>query len=266
MSGTGRRALPVPTAPLAGFVPLLGKEVREIVRTWRVYVVPGALVFCAVAGPVAARFQKVLVQSVLGSDAGMPDPTALDSWAQWAKNLQQLALLALIVSLSGVVSAERRQGTALLVLTKPVSRSAFVLAKGLAAYGLVVVSTVVAAVGTWALTAAVFGPPDPLPLIRATAVWLVLAALFVAVMLALSACFASSAASAGIGIGVYIVLSLLALWGPALRYTPAGLGSLIATFASASNASDVVWPVVTGVVTAAACCGLAILAVRRLPV
>jgi ABC-2 type transport system permease protein len=101
--------------------------------------------------------------------------------------------------------------------------------------------------------------------VEATAVWLVLAALFVGVMVLLSACFASSAASAGIGIGVYIVLSLLALWGPALRYTPAGLGSLIGTFASASSATDAMWPIVTGVAAAAACFGLAIVAVRRLP-
>ncbi len=259
------RALPAGRRPLAGFGPLLGKELREIVRTWRLYVVPGAVVFFALSGPVTARFQKALVESVLGSAAGVPDPTALDSWAQWAKNLQQLGLMVLIVSLAGVVSAERRQGTALLVLTKPVSRAAFVLAKGAASFGLVVVATVVGALLTWGLTAALFGSADVVPLLRATGVWLVLAMLFVAVMIALSAALGSTAAAAGVGLGVLVALSLLSLWGPAARYSPAGLPGLVGTLATGATTADVAWPLVTGGCAVAACLALAVLAVRRMP-
>ncbi len=229
--------------PFAGFGPLLVKELTEIRRTWRWLVLPGLLLFFAVTGPVFARLTPQLLKSVVGAQALMPEPTYLDSWAQWTKSLSQLGVFVLLGTLGGLVSGEVRQGTALLVLTKPVSRTAFLLAKVAANVLLVVVAAVLGVLVTWGLTVALFDPVAAGPLLRATAAWLVFAGMVIALMAALSARF-STMAAIGLGFGVLIVLSLLGLWGPATRWTPAGLPGAVVQL-GADKPAGVLWPAVT---------------------
>lgn len=234
-----------PIGALAGFGTLVRKELTEIRRTWRWLVLPGLLLFFAVSGPVTARLSPELLRSVLGTDANLPTPTYLDSWAQWTKNLSQLGVFVLLGTLGGAVSGEVRQGTALLVLTKPVSRAAFVLAKVVANAVLVVVAVVIGVLVTWVTTVALFPAVDAAPLLRASAVWLVLAGLVICLMMALSARF-SALGAVGLGFGAIIVLSLLSLWGPAARWTPAGLNNTVVQVGAGQPAS-VLWPVLTTV-------------------
>ncbi len=246
---------------LAGFGTLLRKELTEIRRTWRWLVLPGLLLFFAVTGPVGARLSPELLRSVIGTDANLPTPTYLDSWAQWTKNLTQLGVFVLLGTLGGSVSGEVRQGTALLVLTKPVSRAAFLLAKVVANAVLVLVAALVGTLVTWAITIALFPTVDAGPLLRATAAWLVLAGLVICLMVALSARF-SALGSVGYGFGAIIVLSLLSLWGPATRWTPAGLSATVARL-GADQSTPVLWPVLTTIVLMAVCLLLGVRTLAR---
>lgn len=266
-------AIPVATAhpvrrrPLQGFGPMLRKELKEIVRTWRLYVVPGVLLFFALTGPVLAKLTKALAASVLTSAEGIPDPTYADSWAQWSQNLTQLASMALIITLGGAVSSERRIGTAILVFTKPVSRAAFVLAKFCATTLLVVVAAVAGMLITWGLTVVLFRDPvpDAAGLFGLTGVWLVFAAMLIAVVLALSSALSSSAAASGLGLVTYVVVLVLGLWGPARDYSPAGLSSAMSSLAAGTD-TNVLWPVLTGVVVTIVALVLAVASARRVPV
>lgn len=234
---------------MIGFRALLRKEFRETLRTWRIWVLPSVLVFFALTGPPTARYTREILTSALGDQAGMipmPDPTYLDSYAQWTKNLAQIVLFVLIVMLGGVIAGERRQGTAVLVLTKPVTRAAFVLAKALSSTILVVASTIVATVLTWLVTVALF-PEAPLgALAAATGSWLLLAILFVAIMVLASCVADATAGAAGLGFLGFIVLALAGIWGPAARYTPAGLMGIPGQYAAGSQ-PEVLWPAVTTV-------------------
>ena len=89
----------------------------------------------------------------------MPTPTYLDAYAQWAKNLTQIVLFAIIIIYGGLSRPERKSGTAILVLTKPVSRSAFVVAKAVV-HSVFLALALVVTLGTlvtWGATALVFG-------------------------------------------------------------------------------------------------------------
>jgi ABC-2 type transport system permease protein len=102
------------------------KELTEIRRTWRLWVIPGMLVFFGVTSPIIAALTPALVKSVAASQPGVvmrvPTPRALDAYAQFLKNLDQFMLIAVIIAGAGVVSGERGSGTAILALTKPLSR------------------------------------------------------------------------------------------------------------------------------------------------
>lgn len=230
---------------MTGFGVLLRKELTELARTRRAIVLPLVLLFFAISGPIVAKVINQFLGSSLPAGVTLPDPTYVDAWGQWAKNLGQLGVLVLIATLGSAVSGEVRQGTALLVLTKPVSRAAFVLAKFLANWLLLVTASVIAMLITGVLTATLFPGADWTPLWRSTGVWLVLATMMAALTIALSAALPTTGAAIGAAIGVFIALSIVGVWGAAAKWSPAGLGAAMTTLAAGGEA-PIWWPSITG--------------------
>ena len=251
---------------MSGFVVFAGKEAREILKTWRIWVLPGILIFFAVTGPMLARFTPEIVGALAGSELGdltLPPPTFLDAYGQWIKNLGQITLFALIIIYGGIVSAETSSGTAILVLTKPMSRGAFVVVKALVHAAFLAIVLVIGTLITWGLTAVIFGDSPGGPLWRSALVWLVLGVLFVAVMTFLSVLIPSPAGAAGAGVGAYILLAIAGIWTPLSEHSPAGLLGQATALAGDTVASWSWWPVVTGLTLAAVLVGSAALLFRR---
>src|SRR5659263_269571 len=150
---------------MSGTVVFARKEALEILRTWRIWVLPGILLFFALTGPVLARYTPEIVGALAADQLGgfeIPTPTYLDAYAQWVKNLSQIALFALIIIYGGLVSGESRSGTAVLVLTKPVSRSTFVVVKAAVHAVFFAALLVAGTLLTWGLTAGAFHAAPPL--------------------------------------------------------------------------------------------------------
>jgi len=237
-----------------GFAAFARKEATEIVRTWRVWVLPGMLLFFALSGPLMAKFTPEIIKAVGGDQlagimAALPKPTYLDSYGQWTKNLTQIALFAIIIIYGGLVSAERKSGTAILVLTKPVSRVGFVIAKAVVHAAFLAVTMVVGTLITWGVTALVFGTAPGGSLWLASLAWLGLGVLFLGIMTLLSTLLDSQAGAAGIGLGVFALMSIAAMWEPLGKYSPAALGGQSMMLAAGKDAA-ILWPVVTSLVLA----------------
>jgi ABC-2 type transport system permease protein len=248
-----------------GFTVFARKEAREILRTWRVWVLPGILAFFALTGPFLARFTPEIVGALAGSQLGglkIPTPTYLDAYAQWIKNLSQIALFALIIIYGSIISAETKSGTAVLVLTKPVSRTAFVIAKASVHSVFLAVLVVIGTLLTWGLTAAVFGKAPGSALWSAALAWLVFGVLFIALMTLFSVLIGSAAGAAGAGLGAYALMSIAAIWKPLGTYSPAGLATEPASLALGKNGA-VLWPVLTSLLLAVALVALAAQAFRH---
>ena len=248
-----------------GFTVFARKEAHEILRTWRVWVLPGILLFFAVTGPVVTKFTPEIVGAVAGNQLGgftLPTPTYFDSYASWIKNLSQIALFALIIIYGSIVSAETKSGTAVLVLTKPVSRTAFVIAKAAVHSVFLAVLVVVGTLLTWGLTAAVFGKAPGSALWSSALVWLVFGVLFIALMTLLSVLIGSAAGAAGAGLGAYALVSIAAIWKPLGTYSPAALATMPSSLAAGKDVA-VLWPVLTSLLVAAALFALASRAFRR---
>ena len=250
-----------------GFDAFVRKEVREILRTWRIWVLPGILLFFAVTGPVLALLTPQIVKMAAGSQMAylariIPEPTLYDSYGQWAKNLSQIGIFAIIIIYGGLISAERKSGTAILVLTKPVSREAFVVAKALVHAVFLSAIVVAGTLVTWAGTALAFGDAPPGPLWTSALCWLAFALMLLGLMTWLSVVLPSQAGAAGVGIGVFAVLSLGALSQNLLVYTPVGLTVAPAALA-AGQPFPVLWPLITSLAAAGAFVGVAAVAFRR---
>jgi ABC-2 type transport system permease protein len=117
---------------MSGYAAFAGKEAREILRTCRIWVLPGILLLFALTGPVLAELTPQLLGAVGGDrfkGLVLPTPTYHEVYGQWIKNLSGTAPFVLIIVYGSIISSERKSGTAVLVLTKPVSRTAFIIAK-----------------------------------------------------------------------------------------------------------------------------------------
>lgn len=211
---------------MSAFSRFLGKEMTEIRRTWRLWTIGGVLLFFAVMSPLAALATPALISSLTAGQPGlvikMPDPTFVDSYAQWVKNLSQMGLLLVVFASAGLIANERTSGTAVLVVSKPVSRSVFAVAKYVAQAALVTAATIVGTLVVLAGTQLAFGKAPVELLVSSTGAWLASALVAIAVTEALSAVLPTLAAGIVSLVG-WGLAGVLALWEPAVRYTPVGL-------------------------------------------
>ena len=250
---------------MSGFAVFARKETYEILHTWRIWVLPSILLFSALTGPLLARFSPEIVGALAAEQLGqfqMATPSYLDAYAQWIKNLSQIALVALIIIYGSIVSSEGKSGTAALVLTKPVSRTAFIVAKVAVHSVFLAILVIAGTLVTWGVTETVFGEAPGSSLWSSALVWLVFGILFIAVMTLLSVLIHASAGAAGAGLGAYALVSIAGIWKPLGAYSPAGLATRPASLAAGEDVA-VLWPVLTSLLLAVGLATLAALAFRR---
>ena len=235
---------------MSGFSAFLAKELNEIMKTWRIWVLPGMLLFFAVASPVLALLTPALVSSAAQAQPGvtitMPPPTWTDAYGQFLKILNQIILIAIVITGAGAISSERASGTAVLTLTKPIARSAFVLAKILSQSILLVAFSALGAIVCAVLTRVIFGPAPLWPFAYAVLLWLTYALLLVIVMTVFSAWFRARGAAAGGGLAFFFLSLLIGIWPLAVRYSFAGLLPA-AGKALIGQPVAVFWPLMTAV-------------------
>ena len=139
---------------MSGLATLLRKELLEQWRTARLPVVATVFLLVGLSSPLLARFTPEILNAVGGDQFQiiLPTPTAADAYDQLAKNLGQFGALIAILLAMGSVATEKERGTAALILTKPASRAAFLIAKIVAIATTLGVSTAIAAAGAWFYT------------------------------------------------------------------------------------------------------------------
>ena len=241
------------------------KEIREFFRTWRIWVFPGLMLFFALTSPIIALLTPTLVASMAQTQPGVeirfPDPTALDAYRMFLKNLDQLGVLALIIISAGAVASERRSGTAVLVLTKPLERSGFIVAKIVVQQLMLIIITTLGAILCALLTRALFPGPQPAGFFNAVALWLLFALMLIGAMTWFSVMLPTQGA-AGVGLLFLFGLLLAGLWGPLTRYTFIGLSSAGAKLLAGGDPA-LVGPVLTGVLGLAGFSALAVWKFQR---
>lgn len=225
----------------AGFSPMFAKEILEIRRTWKNLLLPLLIGFSAVASPFLARFMPQILRSIGGpafSQIQLDTATYLDSYAQWTKSLTQLILIVAMLCTASTVTREINDGTAQTTLSYPISRSAFLLAKLAADTVYLIFLSVLGALTVTLLTHLVFAYDNPAKLMGATAVWLIGAFFFLCIALVASVSLSSSTAAIGVGLAVYLLMSLGTLIPALAHWTPIGTLSFPNEIISAGKAPD----------------------------
>jgi ABC-2 type transport system permease protein len=250
---------------MTGFGLMLRKEVREQVRTMRLVVVVAVFAIFGLLSPVVARYTREIVEAVGGGQFGgmIPEPTVADAVIQLTKNVGQFGVIIAILVTMGTVAAEKERGTAAFILTKPVTRVAFVVAKVVAIGSLLAIALVVSGAFAWAYTAILFEPLPVAGFAGAVALlWLSLA-VFAAITFLASVVAPSGIVAGGIGFGAFVLAGILAVLPGVGAYLPTSLWGAADQVAVGIVPEPLLGPVLFNVAVIAAAIGLAAAIFRR---
>jgi len=229
---------------MTGGLVLLRKELLESWRTLRLPIVTGLFLLVGLSSPLLAKFLPEIIKAATGDQLPsipIPKPVAADAATQLWKNVAQFGAIAAIVLAMGSVAAEKERGTAAFVLSKTVSRGAFLAAKVASIGAVLAIGVVLATAVAWFYTAVLF---EPLPVAGwvgfAVLAWLGLA-VWGAITFAGSVVTGSTAAAAGIGFVGLLVLSIASAIPTIGDYLPGGLAGPAIGMAAGTevSASDV---------------------------
>jgi ABC-2 type transport system permease protein len=250
---------------MTGVGVLLRKELLEQWRTLRMPVVATVFLLVGLSSPLLARFTPELIEALGGSQLQivLPPPKTADAVDQLIKNLSQFGILVSVLLAMGSVATEKERGTAGLILTKPASRGAFLVAKLVAIATTLAVATALAAAAAWFYTFVLF---EALPVggfaASAALQWLALVA-FASITFLGSTLTRSALAAAGIGVAAFIAIGILSAFPAIAPYLPVGLGAPARALAVGQPVDDLLTPLLATIALIGVTTGLSWLSFRR---
>ncbi len=183
---------------------LLSAVRKELIEQWRTYRLLILLILMfvwAMLSPLTAKYMPLLFTLIPGGEqvAGLiPQPTIMDAIAQYVKNLPMFGIVLALLLNMGSMASEKDKGTAALMLVKPLSRAAFLVAKFIASTVAFLMAMVLAAVTGYLYTLILFGPLNWGPWLALNGLLWLEMMLTVAVTLLFSTLLRSQAAAAGL--------------------------------------------------------------------
>ncbi len=120
---------------MRGYITFVKKEFFEMARTYKLFLLAAVYFLLGVINPLTAEYTPDLLTNFMpkGMKIKIPEPTAIDSWLQFYKNVPQMGLIILAIVFSGILVSELNKGTVVIMLTKGLSRKTVVLSKFTAA-------------------------------------------------------------------------------------------------------------------------------------
>ncbi|WP_225426593.1 ABC transporter permease [Companilactobacillus hulinensis] len=201
------------------------KEVMEAWRNYHILMITIVFVIFGISSPLFAKLTPEILKMASGSGMTikMPDPTSVDSWQQYFKNIIQIGIYVLTVIFSSTISNEISRGTLVNLVAKGLPRYAIVLSKYIVAYAQWCLAVLIAFLISWGYTLYYF-PDSKSPNVW-TGVWplLVFGLMFVAVTVFGSTLGKSNYLGFLASVIVFIILTLLNLFKDIKKYNPIAL-------------------------------------------
>lgn len=191
---------------MKGLLPLLKKEITEQLRTYKLLIIGGIFLVFGITTPLTLKYMPQILEfaGTSGMEIVVPPPTAVQSLAEYAATIGQIGVLLAVLMAMGSIANERRHGTAVITLSKPVSRAAFVNAKLIANSLTFLVSLVGASLVCYAYTILLIEDANLMAFIGQNLILAVFLIFCLAVTILFSSLFKSSLAAGGIALAILI--------------------------------------------------------------
>ncbi|MCX6055206.1 MAG: ABC transporter permease [Chloroflexi bacterium] len=195
------------------FIAALSKEILEQRRTKKLFIATIVLILFGMTSPLLAKMTPQIITMVPGGEALgaiIPTPTINDAIAQYIKNTTQFGILLALIFSMGSVCQEKEKGTAAMILSKPMPRSIFILAKFTALAMTFVLPIFLSGLVCYYYTYLLFGQLEMGPWLMANGLIALYILVFIAVTLFFSAVTGNQYAAIGLSFCTLIFFSVVA--------------------------------------------------------
>ncbi|MBS4207968.1 ABC transporter permease subunit [Bacillus sp. FJAT-50079] len=224
------------------FLILFKKERLEAVRDIKWIWMPLVFIILGIMEPLSAYYTPQIIEKFGGLPEGaiieIPLPAAGEVLVRTAGQLNLFGVLVIVLAFMGILASERKSGTAAMVLVKPVSYYAFVLAKWLHGVVLVFCSYMLGMLAAWYYTYQLFEWVPASDFFAGSltfGIWLIF---IFTLTLFFSSCSSKSGIAAFGSLGTVIVLSMISSLLPEkFKWSPFGLTGYASEFWMGQSAS-----------------------------
>ncbi len=131
---------------------------KEFTWNWRSFRFPAlllVLLFFALLDPVTTRYMNEIFTQFADFEMVLPEPVAEGAFFAYLNSVSQIGIMVMIFVIMGIVAKEKETGVAAWILSKPVSRWNYLLAKVVNIYALLILgmgaTSTIAYFYTWSL-------------------------------------------------------------------------------------------------------------------
>lgn len=224
------------------FLVFFKKEMLELVRTKKLYILIGIFALFGMVGPVTARYMNDIIKMAVGDQMPIivPATTWADGWAQFYSNLSQMGGIGVIFLFMSSVAGEKQSGSAALTLTKNLTHTSFIIAKFIVAAITFIISFVLAVGLCYGYTYWLFGNAGQVfDVLTGGLCYTVFTLTLLALVILASTIAHSTTISAIISFAGFIILSISS-YAPGIgKYMPGALLSKTTELSSGASFSGI---------------------------
>lgn len=194
------------------FITAFNKEFLEQRRTRKFLIALVVLVLFGMTSPLMAKMTPQIMTMVPGGEAFVgliPEPTINDAVAQYIKNITQFGILLALVFSMGSMTVEKDKGTAAMILSKPMPRGSFLLAKFASLALTFIIAVVIAGVAAYYYTYFLFGQMNVLNWLTLNGLIVLYILVYIAITLLYSTLTRTQYVAIGLSFGTLIFLGIL---------------------------------------------------------
>ena len=202
------------------------KEMLEQWRSYRFLITMVVLAAFGLSSPLIAKMTPQIMQLLPnGAQIALliPAPTVADAVTQYVKNISQFGILLALLLSMGSVSLEKEKGTAAMVLSKPLSRIAFLFSKFAALSVTFLAALLVAGLGCFYYTLLLFEPLKIGAWFALNGLMLLYLLVYVALTIFFSTLSRSQFLTAGMAFGALILIGAVGALPGVGDYLPSAL-------------------------------------------
>lgn len=150
-----------------GYLAFTKKELMEQLRTYKTFILLAVFFLFGMTSPLLAKLMPQIFSNIDmgGVQITLPEPTYMDAYAQFFKNVTQMGMIAVILVFSGMISSELNKDTLVNMLSKGLSRNSVILSKYTAALALWTAALCASSVTNYIYTVYLFGNNSVLNLV-----------------------------------------------------------------------------------------------------
>ena len=207
---------------------LYRKEIKEMIRNYKLLWIPLVFILLGVMQPISSYYMPQILDSFGGLPEGsiieMPLPTGAEALMSVISNYGMLGILILVLSAMGIVSAERQNGVAGMVMSKPVPYSSYILSKWAGLVTITLLSFFIGYLASWYYTNLLIESVAAERIFQSFAIYSLWLVFVVTLTLFFSTVMKGSGSVAFISILIVAVISIVtSIFNEKLKWSPATL-------------------------------------------